>query len=730
MYGKCQFCEDCCKERVFGASHTKKTGGKFSQLRFGYFIFSVETTQYCICKMLHSKQNVIDPEITPLVAYESTIKSGTHGDVYQKQLAQLLLLRLTREGKDFNLAYELTFADKFDHVVLYDKTAKQWTFLQSKHADGEDSRIDLNGLLPNANREKGDFNLYKYFTSYMLIRDRFKGKLKFLLFTNKKLDEKLNSAGDCISIENRDADEYLRFTFKGATQKVLTPTDTTIQSIMEYANNDFDSLVKALKKLFNAGTITNELRKYKAYLSDILKESENNHISFQDAFNDSLIFIAELYKVLQPELHNMKPIVKPPEFNVNKPQNVYASYPLVGGQDFDNLIAAIKDLFRCGTVSAHLKKYENLLALILTTTANGQLVFKDTFNWDLICKAELYRKLKTELSDMNKKVITKEKLFDGKDSRNKHHSSLFYVDASDVRDFFEHLTLSVHQPDELEFFIVEELHLWMRQWLRPDVLGKLTEVDDKKAVRDLHDYFDAALQCEQGNSKPYLDQDFVAQYFNRLRSKIVEMYPILNVTNQLYINRVITFVKEEKRCRGKIISEVVWGFEKNASHIIDSSIPVLEMTNKISHANRMVLSSFEEKLKCEIHEIYDRITLLNGTYKKMSDIQFVANLKPMFSHNRCLVLTAEPGIGKTELLHYVALEHQKLTSGAVFLFHLNRIQHSKDVLGNVSSLDILKSALSQKNVELIRSVLNKKMMIKLRCSLMGMTKFMRKIVTK
>nr|XP_029722561.1 uncharacterized protein LOC115263414 [Aedes albopictus] len=308
--------------------------------------------------MAYPKLDIIDPETTPLVAYESSIKSGTHGDVYQKQLAQLLLLRLAREGKDFNLAYELTSADKFDDVVLYDSTAKQWIFLQSKHADGKDSRIDLNGLLPKANREKGDFNLYKYFISFMLIRDRFKGKLKFLLFTNKKLDEKLETAEDCMSIDDRDVDRYLRFTFEGATHKVLTPTESTVQSIMEYANKDFYSLKDAIKELFTTGTISNELRKYKAYLRDILKESENKQISFEYTFNDSLILIAKLYKVLQPELHNMKPIVKPPEFNVNEPEYEYASCPLVEGQDFEHLVAAIKDLFRSGTVSDHLKKYE------------------------------------------------------------------------------------------------------------------------------------------------------------------------------------------------------------------------------------------------------------------------------------------------------------------------------------------------------------------------------------
>nr|XP_029710539.1 uncharacterized protein LOC109424560 isoform X2 [Aedes albopictus] len=419
--------------------------------------------------MACSKLDVIDPESTALVTYESSIKSGTHGDVYQKQLAQLLLLRLTREERDFNLAYELTSADKFDDVVLYDKEAKQWIFLQSKHADGKDSKIDLNGLLPEANREKGDFSLYKYFTSYMLIRDRFKGKHKFLLFTNKKLDEKLKTARNHLLIDDQEVHEYLRFTFEGATHKVLTPTESTIQSIMEYANKDLYALKDAIKELFTKGIITKELQKYKAYLRNILNESENNQICFKNFFNDSLIFIAKLYKMLQPELQDLKPIDKPKALDIKEVEFVHSSCPPDEGQDFEQLIDAIKNVFRTGIVTDILKKYENLIALILTT-ANGQLAFKHTFNRDVVFKAELYRLLKNELCAMNKEVTTKQKLFDGKDSRNKHHSSLFYVDASDVRDFFEHLTLSVHQPDKLEPFIVEELHLWMKQWLRPDVL--------------------------------------------------------------------------------------------------------------------------------------------------------------------------------------------------------------------------------------------------------------------
>ncbi|XP_029732416.1 uncharacterized protein LOC115268503 [Aedes albopictus] len=640
--------------------------------------------------MACSMQGVIDPETTRPITYESSIKSGTHGEVYQKQLAQVLLLRLTRQRKDFQLAYEMTAAEKFDDVVLYDAAAKQWIFLQSKHADGKDSKIDLNGLLPKTNREKADFSLYKYFYSYMIVQHRFKGKVKFLLFTNKKLDEKLKTAGDYMSFEDRDVDEYLRFNSEGATHKLLTPTEPTIQSIMEYVNKDLYFLKDAIKDLFTEGIITNELSKYKTYLNDILTES-GNQIRFKDTFNDSLIFIAKLYKVLKPDLLDLKPIDKPLGYADGEVEYDSLSYPSVEGQDFEHLIDAIRNLFRTGILSDFLKTHENLLALILTTTANGQLAFKDSFSSDIIWKAELYRTLKAELGDLNKKVTTKQKLFDGKASRNKHHSVLLYAEEPDVRQFFTLLTLSVHQPDELEPFIVKELHLGMRMWLRPDVLGKLAEDDDKNAVKDLDDYFESTLKCGQGNSKPFLDQHFVTRYSNKLRSKIFKLFPELNDTNQLYINREIIFDQENIDTQ-----ENLQGFQFDG---IVKSKPDCSLGKTIT---------FSDNSAKNRHGVDDRMALLDRTSKEMTDRQFSENLKMRFAHYQCLVLTADPGIGKTELFQYVALEHQKLTSGAVFLFRLNRIQDSKDVLGNETSLEILKPALSQKNLELIQNHLRNK----------------------
>ncbi|KXJ78187.1 hypothetical protein RP20_CCG005280 [Aedes albopictus] len=587
--------------------------------------------------MASSKRDVINPEAKGLVTYESSIKSGTHGDVYQKQLAQLLLLRLTREERDFSLAYELTSADKFDDVVLYDKTDKQWIFLQSKHADGKESKIDLIGLLPKTNREKGDFSLYKYFCSYMTVRNRFMGKINFVLFTNKRLDEKLSTAEDCFAIQDRGVDEYLRFTSEGASQKLLIPTESTIQSIMEYTNKIFYSLKDAIKQLFTKGLITDQLLKYKAYLKDILEESENCQIRFTDTFNESLIFISEFYKTLQSELQNFTPIDKPVNLDVSKKEYNYTNLPTV---NLKQLAGAIENLFRSGIMPVCLKKYEHLLSLILTMHPNGQLTFKDTFNSDVVFKAELYRMLKAELGDMNKKVTTEQKLFDGKDSRSKHHPVLLYAEESDVRKFFTLLTLSVHQPDELEPFIVEELHSLMKMWLRPDVLGKLTEDDDKIRVKNLDDHFEASLKCKKEDS---------------------------DGTQNL---------QDHGNTSDKTIS-------------LDANTTENELWD---------ISEYRD----------DRIFQPKKTYEEITDSEFAANLMVKFAQYKCLVLTADPGIGKTKLLQYLALEHQKLKLGTVYLFYLNRLQDSKDVSDNENILNILKPMLSDKNIKLIENALDGK----------------------
>nr|XP_019526604.2 ankyrin-3-like [Aedes albopictus] len=88
----------------------------------------------------------------------------------------------------------------------------------------------------------------------------------------------------------------------------------------------------------------------------------------------------------------------------------------------------------------------------------------------------------------------------------------------------------------------------------------------------------------------------------------------------------------------------------------------------------------------------------------MTDSEFAANLRVKFAQCQCLVLMADSGMGKTELLRYLALEHQKL-SGTVYLLYLNILQYSEEGIGNEASLNILKSVLSDKNILLIQKAL-------------------------
>nr|XP_029730251.1 uncharacterized protein LOC115267411 [Aedes albopictus] len=290
--------------------------------------------------------------------------------------------------------------------------------------------------------------------------------------------------------------------------------------------------------------------------------------------------------------------------------------------------------------------------------------------------------LKAELSDMNKKVTTTQKLFVG-NSRNEHHPVLLYAEESDVRQFFALLTLSAQQPDELEPFITDELCAWMRMWLRPDVLGKLTEDDEKNAVKDLDGYFDEMLKREQGNSKPYLDEQFVAQFYDRFRSKIIELHPELNDTNQIYINRVLFHHTDE-------------------SQSVQASIVDATLKSEVDSSLR-TWAAFDCDTSEYEFEMYEALT--NRVYEKMTDSQFAADLNVKLSNFRCLILTADPGMGKSALLQYVALEHQKLKPGAVFLFYLNRLQDSESKPGCAKVLGNLSSALSKKNLLFLEKVL-------------------------
>ncbi|XP_021702728.1 uncharacterized protein LOC110676958 [Aedes aegypti] len=599
--------------------------------------------------MPSTSYNVI-PEIKTPVSYESTIKSGTHGGIHQKQLAQVLLLRMTRARMDFQLAYELTAADKFDNIGIHDKKAQQWIFIHYKHADGKQSKIDQNGLLPKMNREKGDFSLYKYFQSYMTIRSRFEGKIRLMLFTNKSLDGKLQNSTDCVTFENRDVDKCLQFSHEGATHKKLLPTEEAVQSIIKNANKDFYSLKQAIKDLFIDGIITKELIEYD--LTKILEKSGNNKIRFKKTFNCSLNCIAQLHK----DFKNINPVQCPPDLVIVEPDNQITNCPSVDSSDFKELKDGIRNLFEKGVVSKHLKQYKSLLNILFTTNPSGQLISRD--NNDVICLAELYNMLSNELEDMKKVVKTKRKLFVGKTCRSRGLPLL--AEASDVRNFFDQLTLAVRQPSDLCPFIIRELSSWMRIWLRPDVLGKLTEEQEHSVVKAFEVDFEAQLKIKTNNLRDYLDQHFLEKFYNKLRIKIEEFYPELKDARETYISRLV----------------------------------IVEADYNVENIKTDTASGNPEQLYHNKKDV------------KMTDKHFARILKRIFTHYQSLIMTADPGMGKTKFLQYVALEYQKLNVDTVFLLYLNRLQGYETHSKNNEGLGILQTSLSDKNIKLIRNILN------------------------
>jgi hypothetical protein len=116
------------------------------------------------------------------------LRLSLHGVVYQLKLLMLVLKRGLDNGYSFNLTTEMEDAEKFDDVVfeyIDGQGQRKHRFLQAKHKQ-ESQKITINDLLTE--REKGEFNLRKYFTSYRKIQQntRFKGSLleNFVICTN------------------------------------------------------------------------------------------------------------------------------------------------------------------------------------------------------------------------------------------------------------------------------------------------------------------------------------------------------------------------------------------------------------------------------------------------------------------------------------------------------------------------------------------------------------------
>ncbi|BBB15775.1 ankyrin repeat domain protein [Candidatus Rickettsiella viridis] len=119
------------------------------------------------------------------------LKHSLHGALYQLKLHMLFLKRGLEFGYSFRLAVEWDAAEKFDDLVFQymDSNKKKYRFLQAKHKLDETKKIGIGDLLTK--EKNGEFNLEKYFVSYLKITNNpaFNGEFEdFIICTNSNLD--------------------------------------------------------------------------------------------------------------------------------------------------------------------------------------------------------------------------------------------------------------------------------------------------------------------------------------------------------------------------------------------------------------------------------------------------------------------------------------------------------------------------------------------------------------
>lgn len=121
----------------------------------------------------------------------SGLKNLLHSVAYQLQLLMLTAIRCHERGYSFRMATEMDEAEKFDDLVLWYKKPGDDTqhaiFLKAIHSIGRhQSNIKFRDLIRNAYDR---FNLQKYFTSYLKIKERqLADNGKFYIYTNIGFD--------------------------------------------------------------------------------------------------------------------------------------------------------------------------------------------------------------------------------------------------------------------------------------------------------------------------------------------------------------------------------------------------------------------------------------------------------------------------------------------------------------------------------------------------------------
>ncbi|XP_065085363.1 uncharacterized protein LOC135707469 isoform X2 [Ochlerotatus camptorhynchus] len=329
-------------------------------------------------------------------------------------------------------------------------------------------------------------------------------------------------------------------------------------------------------------------------------------------------------------------------------------------KDFIAIKDAIKEFFHSGTISQMFIHYCTPLKDVMIIDRK-KCRFAGDFNAENTKPnvAMLYTMLQSDQVDMEKEVPANNN-FLAKDSRNKLLPP--FVGEDDIRDFFRDLTLSVGQPNDLRPIIVGELLAWMKTWIQPDILGQLGEKDLEQVYIDLEAYFANCNKPVNENRKRFLTKQDIEQCFGQIKREmqtgvIKRVMPEAEEWQITFINRHIKYEEVALEPTGKLLGKA---------------------TDK------------------------DRTSTIA---RQISDIRFVEELRGRLKNQQHILLVADPGMGKTRLLQFLAFEVQKQNQSAVFLMYLRTLCNELNKIEQVSSLNdvrgILSAVLSENNCNLI-----------------------------
>lgn len=235
--------------------------------------------------------------------YKSTIKSGSHGEKFQEEIALALSLRMLATKSNFGLGYEVTEARPFDDIVLLEDGENGVIhFMQVKHQEGGTVKsIGSEAFIPaqESNQNgRGDYNLRKYLESYIDIQSNLQTnnyKRYFYIVTNRRLSEFRGG----LTIEDKEGvNELLMFPKSSDSPKnpkKLNPTQNKkgkkpIDILRKWLNPNIEEIKESLINLFEKGTVDKILKDYSTPLNEVIEIDENRQCSFKNSFLENPSF--------------------------------------------------------------------------------------------------------------------------------------------------------------------------------------------------------------------------------------------------------------------------------------------------------------------------------------------------------------------------------------------------------------------------------------------------------